>query len=385
MTKKKDFPFELLKESLRSRENVDIWVLGEVFKHLRDLLKSGQIKDCEHLKVKKGAYNAFYPECKLKWANRISAENAATIATPYYWPECLEDCPKYSKSKDFIVSLTGEERKTKEAMNQGKIPTPIIGVVGDVLGNHYYSHNRLNALFWESGAPGDPPEGNCVLKCQRWLKRCNSDPKVDAFVVLGKVLEDFMEMEDADNHDEIRVKKRERVEEILAKHGLSYHQGGQIIGAGTGLPSRSLKEILASRDLSAIEVEFKRAIDNVETDPAAGITAACSMIESLCKVYIEDEGLQMPSKQIIKNLWKVVRENIGLDPRLLEDQDISRVLSGFTSVVDGIGAFRTHTGSAHGRGRKSYRLEARHARLAIHAAHTIVAFVIETWETKKNI
>jgi len=100
-------------------------------------------------------------------------------------------------------------------------------------------------------------------------------------------------------------------------------------------------------------------------------------------LYIEDEGLEMPSKQTIKNLWKVVREHIGLDPGSKEDQDISRILSGFTSVVDGIGALRTHTGTAHGRGRKQYKLEPRHARLTIHAAHTLVSFVIETWESRK--
>jgi len=272
---------------------------------------------------------------------------------------------------------------TEKTLTQSAIPTPIIGVVGEVLGNHYYSHNRLNSLFWDSGAPGEPPKGNCVRKCQEWLKRCNTDPKVDAFAVLGKVLEDFLEMEGTGIHDEIAAKNRERVKEILAKHGLSYHTGGQILGAETGLPSRSLKEILASRDLGAIEIEFQRAIAHLETDPAAGITAASSMIESLCKVYIEDEGLEMPSKQTIKNLWKVVREHIGLDPGSKEDQDISRILSGFTSVVDGIGALRTHTGTAHGRGRKQYKLEPRHARLTIHAAHTLVSFVIETWESRK--
>jgi len=171
---------------------------------------------------------------------------------------------------------------TEKTLTQSAIPTPIIGVVGEVLGNHYYSHNRLNSLFWDSGAPGEPPKGNCVRKCQEWLKRCNTDPKVDAFAVLGKVLEDFLEMEGTGIHDEIAAKNRERVKEILAKHGLSYHTGGQILGAETGLPSRSLKEILASRDLGAIEIEFQRAIAHLETDPAAGITAASSMIESLC-------------------------------------------------------------------------------------------------------
>jgi len=272
------------------------------------------------------------------------------------------------------------------SMKKTNIPTPVIAVAGEVIGNYYYSHSRLNTLFLESGAPGEPPEGNCVRKCQQWLKRCNSDPRVDAFSVLGKVLEDYMEIEiEGIGYDQtIRRTGQERVNRILAKYSLSYQQGGQIFGGGTGIPSKSLKEMLESRDFIAVDAEFQRAIDSVESDPATGITAACSIIEALCKVYIEDEDLEMPAKQNIKNLWKVVSKSLGLDPREIADQDITRILSGFTSVIDGIGALRTHTSSAHGRGRNAYRLEPRHARLAINAAHTLVSFVLETWDARKK-
>ena len=63
---------------------------------------------------------------------------------------------------------------------------------------------------------------------------------------------------------------------------------------------------------------------------------------------------------------------------------MKKVLSGLNSIVDGIGSLRTHTGSAHGRGRRVYRLQARHARLAVHASHTLVGFFIETWDERKR-
>ena len=40
------------------------------------------------------------------------------------------------------------------------------------------------------------------------------------------------------------------------------------------------------------------------------------------------------------------------------------------NVVDGIGAFRTHAGSAHGGGSTPRIVQTREARLAVHAAHT---------------
>ncbi|MFW1737606.1 abortive infection family protein, partial [Acinetobacter sp. ULE_I080] len=41
---------------------------------------------------------------------------------------------------------------------------------------------------------------------------------------------------------------------------------------------------------------------------------------------------------------------------------------------------RTHSSSAHGAGVKQYNLKPRHARLAIHAAHTIGLYILESWK-----
>ena len=91
----------------------------------------------------------------------------------------------------------------------------------------------------------------------------------------------------------------------------------------------------------------------------------------------------MPAKQDLQSVWKTVRKDLGFDPGLVQDDDLKRILSGIYSVVDGIGAFRTHASSAHGEGRKIYNLKPRHARLAVNSAHTLGLFVMETWNEKK--
>jgi hypothetical protein len=266
---------------------------------------------------------------------------------------------------------------------QARIPNALAIVVGQILGEHYYSHRRLEALFSEAGAPGDPPIGNCQAKCSEWLKRASADPNVDALGVLGKVLEEFMEVDGQSAFGGLD-RGRERITDMLGRYGLSYHPGGQILGGATAAPTRLLEQSLRGRDLASIDAEFRRAVAAVETDPAAAVTAACSTVESLCKVYIEDEGLTMPSDQTIKPLWKVVRDDLGLDPKQVADEDLRRILSGLTSIVDGLGAYRTHAGSAHGRGRSGHRPAPRHARLALHAAHSLTLFVLETWDARKS-
>ena len=269
-------------------------------------------------------------------------------------------------------------------MAQFVIPTPVIAVVSDELGAHY-THAKIDVIFAEHGAPGDPPEGNKILKCSQWLRAANLDPALDKAQLLGGILQELMEVDPSwEPAVEELEKRRERIRKTLAKHALQYREGGQVLGAAAGAPTRSLETTLRTRDLVSVEQEFQRALESVESDPAASVTAASAILEALCKVYIHDEKIELPKDQTIKPLWGAVQKHLGLDPALIEDDDLKRILSGLSSIVDGLGAFRTHVGSAHGRGRRSYRIQSRHARLAIHAAHTLTQFVLETWDDRKQ-
>jgi len=262
------------------------------------------------------------------------------------------------------------------------LPVPVCSIVGDVLGGYHYSHKSLERLFYEGGASGEVPPGNCVVKCQSWLKRLHEEvPNPPA--VLGKVIEEFMEVDNAFKGAEQQT-GREKIREVLGRFGLSYHIGGLILGAAAALPTKSLTQVLKARDLGEVDKEFERSLTHVESDPPAAITAACSILESLFKVYIEDTGIEMSADQSLKPLWKTASKHLGFDPAAVEDEDVKKILSGLNSVVDGIGSLRTHGSTAHGRGRRPYRIQARHARLAIHASHTLVGFFLETWDERKR-
>jgi hypothetical protein len=136
--------------------------------------------------------------------------------------------------------------------------------------------------------------------------------------------------------------------------------------------------------VGAIDNEFGRALSNVEANPREAVSAASNILESLCKIYIEDEDLERPAKLDLKPIWTIVRKHLGFDPSVVEDQDLQAILSGLISIVDGTAALRTHASSAHGSGRKTYKLEPRHARLAVHASHTVVLFVLESWMKRRT-
>lgn len=261
-----------------------------------------------------------------------------------------------------------------------KIPNSVIGAVASVISAHYYSHTALNSLFMESGAPGDIPPGNCETKCAAWLRRCNDDPSVDALAVLGQVIQKFMDQGPSEWRPEIAEGQR-RIRENLAKNQLSYQVNGFVTLAGASPATKALADFLNAGDFASIEAEFERAIRQLDRDPHAAITAACSIIEALCKTYIETFELEMPAQKSVIPLWRVMQVHLRLniDSTLRDDQ--KRVLQGLASIIDGVGAYRSHIGSAHGRGINPPKITVPEARLAVNAAHSLVFFVMELWHT----
>lgn len=267
-------------------------------------------------------------------------------------------------------------------MPRREIPAAAIAVCAEFLSDRE-THAELDNLFSYAGAPGDPPVGmNKLAKANAWLRRANKDQTVDPLRVLGRLIEKYMEEPaDAASTWFPVVNWKTKLIAILGEHGLQYARGGHIV-TNLGVPTRTLQQYIQDRDLAAIESEFDRAGQNTENEPREAISAASNILESVCKVYIEDNALEMPAKQDLQSVWNVVRKDLGLDPSRIEDQDLKSILSGIISIVYGIGALRTHASSAHGAGRKSYRLEPRHARLAVHAALTLSLFILESWDKK---
>jgi len=262
------------------------------------------------------------------------------------------------------------------------LPATLISVLTDVLADGE-THASLDRLFMYAGAPGDPPAGSKPVKVMEWLRRANRDESVNPLEVLGRLIERYMEADPDETYwGELLPERREKIEKALSRAELQYHRGGTVT-ASVGTPSRTLEQLIRGRDLAAIDEEFARALRTVESNPKDAVLAACNVLESLCKTYIEDEGLEMPAKQDLQPVWTVVRKDLGFDPSAVEERDLKEILSGLLAVVSGVGALRTHASSAHGAGRRRYRLEPRHGRLAVHAAHTLVVFVLESWDKKR--
>lgn len=271
-----------------------------------------------------------------------------------------------------------------------EIPRPVISVLSDNLPD-LESHATLDNLFLYADAPGEPPNISKPAKVQEWLLRGNKESS-QPLTVLGKLLEKYIELPEEDEissfdtYAKNRLREfqvfKEKLTKILSRYNLTYIQGGSIAISGT-VSSQNLRSLIQEKNIPAIDLEFERALKSVDSAPLEAISAACNILESICKVYIEDEQLSLPTKQTLSFLWKTVSQDLNFDPSKLQDDDLKKVLSGMYSIVDGISALRTHGSSAHGQGRKMYKPEPRHARFAVNSAHSLALFILETWNSKK--
>jgi hypothetical protein len=177
----------------------------------------------------------------------------------------------------------------------------------------------------------------------------------------------------------------------LVYDGLELQRVGQQVRLGTPGRSSSVVDALVSAvviiDFDTVSRDLDRALSSAENDPEDAVTSACSVVESVCRSVLIELGLPLPPKKDIQGLYQAVREPLGLTPDkagVADDiaNDVRTILGGLNSVVNGVGALRTHGGDAHGRERGYRRIDPRIARLAIHSASTVSLFLVETWQMK---
>ncbi|MCZ8271517.1 MAG: abortive infection family protein [Beijerinckiaceae bacterium] len=258
--------------------------------------------------------------------------------------------------------------------------TPAIG--------HYRSGPKIEQFFLDCGIMMSVGSSSRVPAATDALRNVAHDDEAIRRVILRV----------ADPRDYVANPEKgraviERLNAALEADGYSVTIVGgkpQLVERGTpGIVVAPFVEKTALLDFDTVQRDVARALASAANDPEDAATAACSLIESVCRSILVELNLPLPSKKDIDGLIRAVQQPLGLSPGRMDlpaeiENDIRQVLSGLTSVAKGIGALRTHAGDAHGRERGFRRIDARIARLAINAAASIAMFLIETWERQQH-
>ena len=267
-----------------------------------------------------------------------------------------------------------------------RIPSPVVGVLGELFSDHY-THAEIDRLFAYADAPDSNPGGNKIQKTVEWLRLVNKQSP-NPLEILGRVLEDIMDKQPSEANNDwseepqwsvLLREKQAKIAAILGRSNLNYSRGGIISTAGAS-STRSLQDLVNSGGLQTIDVEINRALKQVQDDPNGAAHYAGNVLEAALKMYLSRQNIAFSESETLSGLWPLVRNDLGLNPKNMTSNDLKKIASGLNSIVDGTMFVRNAKSGAHGRSEEQAALAAirpRHARLVIHASHTLAIYVLE--------
>jgi Abortive infection C-terminus len=127
---------------------------------------------------------------------------------------------------------------------------------------------------------------------------------------------------------------------------------------------------------------------NIDRDTPAVIGAAKDLVESTCKLILDDRGIAYAAAAPLLDLYRAV----ALELRLSRDsvpanakgsEAAQRALQGLVTTVQNLAELRNAIGVGHGRPQRVPALE-RHARLAMGASSTVADFLLSTWYARRD-
>ena len=187
-----------------------------------------------------------------------------------------------------------------------------------------------------------------------------------------------------------------RLTELLRRYSFALAQAGTesgypifkvapVASIGESPSSQDVSVVLGSFDEEGVHAAWKKAMARKNTDPEGAITAARTLLETVCKHVLDhrEDATYQPGDDLPK-LWKACAETLNLAPSQHTLEPFKQVLGGCTSVVHGLGTVRNKIGDAHGQGRRPVKPKPRHAALAVDLAGAMANFIVTTFNERPD-
>ena len=143
----------------------------------------------------------------------------------------------------------------------------------------------------------------------------------------------------------------------------------------------SISEGLRSFDEDGVHSVWSKAIERRESDPEGAITAARTLLETVCKHILDAKNIEYDSKKIeLHELYKLASIELNLSPSQHTQKVFKQILGGCSGVVNGLGTLRNKLGDAHGKGKLPVRPAPRHAELAVNLSGSVALFLVATFQ-----
>lgn len=134
-------------------------------------------------------------------------------------------------------------------------------------------------------------------------------------------------------------------------------------------------------DTDSVASAWNKALQRSANDPEGAVTAARTLLETVCKHILDDSDNGVASygpHDDLPKLYGAVAKALNLAPSQHTEDVFKQILGGAFGVVQGLGALRNRVGDAHGQGRRPVKIQTRHAALAVNLAGTMATYLVET-------
>lgn len=133
-----------------------------------------------------------------------------------------------------------------------------------------------------------------------------------------------------------------------------------------------------------VQEAWQKALERRRSDPEGAITAARTLLESVCKHILDVAGATYDDSADLPKLYTLTAKQLKLSPSQHTEQLFKQILGGCQTVVEGLGSLRNRHSDAHGKGSSGTKPLPRHAELAVNLSGTMATFLLQTWESRKK-
>jgi hypothetical protein len=134
-----------------------------------------------------------------------------------------------------------------------------------------------------------------------------------------------------------------------------------------------------------IQEAWHKALERRSTDAEGAITAARTLLESVCKHILDAAGALYDDSADLPKLYTLTAKELNLSPSQHTEQLFKQILGGCQTVVEGLGAVRNRHSDAHGKGASGTKPAPRHAELAVNLSGAMATFLLQTFDSRNKI
>ena len=141
------------------------------------------------------------------------------------------------------------------------------------------------------------------------------------------------------------------------------------------LVSKALKDL----NVPYIQDVWAKALARRTDDPGGAITAARTLLESVCKHVLDAKQIEYKENWPLHTLYEEMAKALDIAPTQHTEPVFTQLYEACAAIVVSIGSLRNKIGDAHGKGAFAQLPDWRHAELAIHLAGAMATYLLATW------